>query len=99
MLASPNAPRPPGKAVTLPESRETLASGDQAEPISHAFGTAPTTEFTLGPSAVPDERVGQDHPLVSRRGRRPRGRGRYRCPAGAALRARSAPAPAEWVCA
>jgi hypothetical protein len=53
----------------------------------------PPRSLPSGPSAVPDERGGQDHPVASRRGRRRRGRGRCRCVAGAALRARSAPAP------
>lgn len=65
-----------------PSHVQKLASENRAEPIADALGTAPETSYPRRPSAAPEERGGQDHPVASRRGRRRRGRGRYRCAAG-----------------
>ncbi len=86
--------RPPGKTATPPESRAEVGvrgpSRTNRACLRHRsrHGVIPP-----GPSAAPDERGGQDHPVASRHGRRRRGRGRYRFAAGAAVRARSAPVP------
>src|SRR5258708_35226680 len=64
--AGPNTPRPRGRTAPPPRPwAKGVVSKGQAEPIGHAFGSALTTEFILGASAVSDERGGQGHPWWS----------------------------------